>query len=179
MKIAGITYYDGKPQLYLKPDTALLVNRKPFFLPHFTEEVTARPCIAARISRMGRCIEARFAERYYTETAPAINFQALAVLQQGDIDSITRALAFDNSFAVGIFSASAAETEWQYNHTAVTTNGWVECMNEAVAQVSRYITLRTGDMVAVDLRCEPLALKREDVISAVVAGEEVLYCKIK
>ncbi len=180
MKIVGLTYIDGRSQLYLKPDTALLVNRKPFFLPHFTENISARPCLLVKISRMGRCISSRFAERYYSEYALGINFIAEDMLHEGGVDGVTRAVAFDNSMAVGGFvEGDIHESEWSINGMKLPFGGVIEDVSSAVERVSGYVTLRTGDMVAVDFSCTPVQVKREDVVVASAGGEELLYCKIK
>ena len=169
--------------MYVKPDAALLVNRKPFFLPHFSEEIEAHLCMVAKISRMGRCIEARFAERYYEETAPACNFMMHGLEKGTGLDGLTKGIAFDNSLAVGRFvRAGEMKAVWAVDNKETETGDLITSMNEAVAEVSRYITLRTGDMVAVDYSCEPVMLRREMVISASNDTEdtaELLYCKIK
>ena len=170
----------GERQLYLKPDTALLVNRKPFFLPHFTEDVLAHPCIVARIDRMGRCIAAKFASRYYNETALAINFSAAALEEAKSVDEITKSIAFDNSFSVGVFSTDNKEAaKWWQNGITHSFTSMLTKIDEAIALASSYITLRTGDMVAVDLLADPISAKREDVFSATLEDNEILYCKIK
>ena len=179
MKIAGLTYLQGERQLYLKPDTALLVNRKPFFLPHFTEDIVMHPCIVARIDRMGRCIAERFAGRYYSEIAPALNVQAKG-MEGGNLDKLTRGIVFDNSFPVGKFSETdPKEMQWNYDGKVFEVKGLIEDLNKAVALVSEYITLRTGDMVAVDLCCDGITAEREKSVSVTAGNEEILYCKIK
>lgn len=185
MKIAGLTYLDGRKQLYLKPDTALLVNKKPFFLPHFSDKITAHAAVVVKISKMGRCINSKFASRYYSELAPAVNFMALDN-DLNDVDKVTKAVAFDNSMAVGEFvevDALATQSDhfvWLLNDQPLAVDGLIEDLNNAVAQVSNYITLRMGDMVAVDLKMkEPILLKREDVIQAQLDDQLTLFCRVK
>ena len=180
MKIAGFAYISGGKQMYLKPDTALLVNKKPFFLPHFSEQIEAHPAVVARIDRMGRCIAPKFASRYYMQTAPAINFMACCNIETVTFDVMTRSMAFDNSMAVGIFAAESKEyAEWYYNGITMIAHTLLDDINKAVAEVSNYITLRTGDMVAVDYEAEPLKISRNDEFSVRIKDEELLFCRIK
>lgn len=166
--------------MYLKPDTALLVNRKPFFLPHFTEQIDAHPAVVARIDRMGRCIAEKFAGRYYSLTAPAINFNARLKEGEDTLDCLTKSFVFDNSMAVGSFAENNKEKlEWYYNGITLSLHTLLEDMNKAIAEVSSYVTLRTGDMVAVDYVSEPLEISRNDEFSVKSDSEDILFCRIK
>lgn len=170
MKIVGITYCEGTKQLYLKPDSALLVGGKPFFLPPFGEQVVAHWCLVGRINRLGRNIEEKFAHRYYDAYTWGLNIQVLDELQKGyKGDAWTRATAFDNSLVVG---EMVPVTE------PLLKANWVCTLEQAIAQSSRYITLRMGDLVAVDSVEPPFLLEREQVIEKTF-GSGHLYCKVK
>ena len=56
-----------EPQFFMKPDTALLRNNDPFYVPSFSNEVHYETELVVRINRVGRAIEERFASRYYDE----------------------------------------------------------------------------------------------------------------
>ena len=56
-----------EPVFFLKPDTALLRNNDPFYIPSFSQEVHYECELVVRINRVGKCIEERFAHRYYDE----------------------------------------------------------------------------------------------------------------
>lgn len=184
MKITGLTYHKGDVSMYLKPDTALLVNKKPFFLPHFSERIEARLCLVAKISKMGRCIGEKYASRYYSELAPALNLR-VADCHFDSIDELTKAIAFDNSMVVGDFVSLDSSNfniehyKWFNNGNELTVGSLAESMDKAVAQVSSFITLRMGDMVAVDYVGAPVQLQREDIFIAQIDGQQQLYCKIK
>ena len=57
----------AEPVWFLKPDTAMLRNNDPFYIPRFTREVHAACGLIVRISRVGRAVSERFAHRYYDE----------------------------------------------------------------------------------------------------------------
>lgn len=180
MKIIGLAYLGDKVQMYLKPDSALLVNKKPFFLPHFSEKIDARVCVVAKINRLGRHIAPKFASRYYSEIAPGLCFIDRDINNTTQLNELTCGIAFDNSMAVGTFLGDA-ETEWIWRIGEVEQRQakLIEDLDNAVARVSDYITLRMGDMVAVEYACEPVSLERDMVITVMAGNEELLYCKIK
>lgn len=68
--------YPPSPLFFLKPDTALLRNNDPFYLPAFSDEVHYECELVVRINRVGRCIAERFARRYYDEVGLGIDFTA-------------------------------------------------------------------------------------------------------
>ena len=61
------TFESEDPVLFMKPDTALLKGGKPFFLPDFSEEMHYETELVVKISRLGKNIAERFADRYYEE----------------------------------------------------------------------------------------------------------------
>ena len=64
------------PQFFLKPDTALLRNNDPFYVPDFSREVHYETELVVKINRVGRAIGERFAPRYYSEVGLGIDFTA-------------------------------------------------------------------------------------------------------
>jgi 2-keto-4-pentenoate hydratase/2-oxohepta-3-ene-1,7-dioic acid hydratase in catechol pathway len=65
-----------EPIYFLKPDTALLRNNDPFFIPSFSEQVDYETELVVKINRVGKCIEERYAHRYYDEVGLGIDFTA-------------------------------------------------------------------------------------------------------
>ena len=56
---------DKDPIIFLKPDTAILKDGKPFFLPDFSQNMEYETELVVRICRLGRNISTKFAPRYY------------------------------------------------------------------------------------------------------------------
>ena len=181
MKIIGVTYGERK-SLILKGDSALLVNRKPFFIPDETNNPVAFPALALRVCRLGKHIAPRFANRYYDAIAPALDIQAEDLRTQAitNGEPWTTAVSLDGSFPLG---------EWRENgtnETSLFTNGeeyivTEEQVAEAVCLVSRYMTIRQGDVIYLQLTDKPTPLQRNDSLTAGFSGEETdaLFCRIK
>ena len=53
-----------EPVLFLKPETSLLRENKPFYLPDFSQQVEHEAELVVRIGKMGKNIGVKFAERY-------------------------------------------------------------------------------------------------------------------
>lgn len=152
--------------MVLKGDSSLLVNRKPFFIPDWSEDVRMTPCVVLRVSRMGKNIGAKFASRYYDAVAPALNICAADFVAQGDA---VRGWAFDYSLVLGQFVA----VDELADHEPFLP------FEEAIHRISQVMTIRQGDLIFVDCATGWRALEREELITVEKDNQELLYCKIK
>ena len=166
MKIVGFSQIDNEVRMVLKGDSSLLVNRKPFFIPDWSEDVRMTPCVVLRVSRMGKNIGAKFASRYYDAVAPALNICAADFVAQGDA---VRGWAFDYSLVLGQFVAVDELTD----HEPFLP------FEEAIHRISQVMTIRQGDLIFVDCATGWRALEREELITVEKDNQELLYCKIK
>ena len=157
MKIIGFVYQNGRSAMVLKGDSCLLNGRKPLFVPDWTNEPVMTPCVVLRVSRLGKEIAPRFASRYFDAVAPGADFAAADLLRkaQAEGESWTEAIAFDYSLAIGEWSlmANGQTDEWRMFE-------WGEGMQtdllmtpeEAIAQVSRVMTIRQGDLIYIQAK---------------------------
>ena len=65
-----------QPTIFMKPDSALLRENRPFFIPRFSNQIEHEVELVVRINRLGRNIAPRFAHRYYSEVALGVDFTA-------------------------------------------------------------------------------------------------------
>lgn len=165
MKIICFSKIGDTIQMVLKGDSSLLVNRKPFFIPDWSTDVRMTPCVVLRVSRLGKNIGSRFANRYYDSMALGVNIIAADSVAQGDW---VRGFAFDYSLPVGEFAPIEQPIE-----------GLVLDIDTAVEIASKVMTIRQGDLIVVDRDIAARALLPEEVIREEKDGKEVLYCKIK
>ena len=171
MKIIGFVYNNGETEMVLKGDSCLLNGRKPFFMPDWTKEVGVTPCLILRVSRLGKEIAVKFADRYYDAVAPGEDFSALDVAQElaKAGKPWTKALAFDYSLAIGEWINIG---DWTLDHLVLTPEG-------AIAQASKVMTIRQGDLIYIQAKQAPQPVQKEEILRTEVNGEEKLYCKIK
>ena len=90
------------PVFFLKPDTALLRNNDPFYIPAFSQEVHYECELVVRINRVGKGIAERFAHRYYDQVGLGIDFTARDLQRQAIAEGLPweRCKAFDRSAAL-------------------------------------------------------------------------------
>ena len=165
MKIIGFIGIDGTTEMVLKGDSCLLNNRKPFFLPEQDAEIRMTPCIVLRVSRLGKHIAPKFANRYYDAVANGADFCNDTLLAQARKkgSSWTQAIAFDYSLAIGEMGNNKQRAE-----------NLIISPEEAIAQVSQWMTIRQGDLIYIHRTYGSHIVKSEEVIEA-----EGLYCKVK
>ena len=174
MKIIGFVYNDGQTEMVLKGDSCLLNGRKPFFIPDWSNEIGVTPCIILRVSRLGKEIARKFADRYYDAIAPGEDFIALDKVREAKAAGKpwTQALAFDYSLAIGEWSDKVESQESR-------VESYILSPEEAIAEASSVMTIRQGDLIYIQAACAPRKVQKEEVLRVEVEGEEKLYCKIK
>ena len=182
MKIIGFTYYpsptsDSQWSMVLKGDSCLLNGRKPMFIPEWTEELGVTECVILRVSRLGKEIALKFADRYYDAIALGADFIAMDALREAQATQRpwTQAIAFDYSLAIG---------EWGSPTLTLPLMGGnpgnlVLSPEEAIVEASKVMTIRQGDLIYIQRSQAPRPVHKEDIIRVEIDGEEKLYCKIK
>ena len=149
----------GEPLIFMKPDSALLRENKPFFIPDFSKQVEYEVELVVRINRLGKNISEKFASRYYEEVALGIDFTAR------DLQQRQRALgapweiakAFDNSAVISDFIPLSTLANAQGISFSLSKNGvevqrgntqdMLFSVNQIIAYVSQFFTLKIGDLI--------------------------------
>lgn len=147
------------PVIFMKPDTALLRENKPFFLPDFSEEIHYETEIVVRICKMGKNISRKFAPRYYDAIALGIDFTARDLQQkfkdQGAPWDICK--GFDNSAPVSEFvpkeqfaDINNLQFHLDLNKKTVqqgNTKDMIFKIDEIIEYASKFFTLKVGDLI--------------------------------
>lgn len=161
--------------MVLKGDSCLLNGRKPLFMPEWTKELGVTECMILRVSRLGKEIAPKFADRYYDAVAPGADFIAMDLAREAEKAGRpwTEALAFDYSLAIG---------EWLDGLKELKNEGvkeWLMTPQEAIERASKVMTIRQGDLIYIQAKQAPRPVTKEEIIRVEIDGEEKLYCKIK
>ena len=147
-----------EPVIFMKADS-VLKNGKPFFIPDFSSEIHYETEIVIKISRLGKNIAASFAHRYYDEVTVGIDFTARDLQGQLRSKKLPWELckAFDNSAAVGKFLPLAGLGDVNQLPFHLDINGQtvqqgntqqlIFPVDKIIAYVSRFFTLRMGDLI--------------------------------
>ena len=149
----------SEPVIFMKPDSALLRENKPFFIPDFSKQVEYEVELVVRINRLGKNISEKFASRYYEEVALGVDFTARDLQQRqralGEPWEIAK--AFDNSAVISDFIplstlANAEGISFSLSKNGVevqrgNTQDMLFSVNQIIAYVSRFFTLKIGDLI--------------------------------
>ena len=192
-KELGETLYRAEePVIFTKADSALLTDGKPFFIPDFTERCEYETELVVRICRLGRSISSRFAHRYYDAVTVGIDFTARdlqqRLRQQGLPWEICK--GFDGSAVVGRFiPMTALERGIQDLHFHLSINGqtaqeghtadMLHPVDELVSYISRFFTLKTGDLIYTGTPTGVGPVHIDDHLEGWLEGDKVLDFNVK
>lgn len=184
---------DAEPIYFIKPDTSLLRNNDPFFIPSFSSQVDYETELVVKICRVGKCIEERYAHRYYDEVGLGIDFTARDIQREAIAKGLPweRAKGFDRSAAISPRFLSLSELGKKVDELKfeMSLNGEVRqvgqvkdmifSVDKIIASVSRYMTLRMGDYIFTGTPAGVGPVSKGDVLRATLEGEELLNFDIK
>ena len=152
-------YKTEAPVLFTKADSSLLKSGKPFFVPDFMGRIDYEAELVIRICRLGKNIPQRFAHRYYDAVTVGIDFTARDVQQQLREKGLPWDLSksFDGAAAIGEWVGKDMFLDVQALRFHLDINGqtvqegctadMVFGIDEIVAYISQYFTLKTGDVI--------------------------------
>ena len=181
-----------EPVVFLKPDTAILLKKHPFFIPEHSNEVHHEIEVVVKINRLGKHIEPRFAHKYYDEIGLGIDFTARDVQAKCKEKGLPweKAKAFDGSAAVSRFFKLSAlnkpitdiDFHLDINGNTVqkgNTKNMLFPVDELIAHVSKYFTLKTGDLIFTGTPAGVGKVEREDLLELYLEGEKIFYFNVK
>lgn len=150
----------GEPVFFMKPDSSLLRNNDPFFIPEWTNDVHHEIELVLRISRLGKGIEKRFAHRYYQQIGLGIDFTARDVQNRLKEKGLPweKAKAFDRAAVIGSSFLPAGDfpdlknIEFRLDVNGKTVQSgnsglMIYDFDDIVSYVSQFVTLKIGDLI--------------------------------
>ena len=148
-----------EPVIFMKPDSALLKDSKPFFIPDFSRQVDYETEMVVRICRLGKNISERFAHRYYDAVTVGIDFTARDLQRKFRAEGKPWELCkgFDSSAAIGDWVpveklGDIQKVNFHLNIDGKTvqqgnTADMLFSVDQIIAYVSRFCTLKIGDLL--------------------------------
>jgi 2-keto-4-pentenoate hydratase/2-oxohepta-3-ene-1,7-dioic acid hydratase in catechol pathway len=179
-----------EPVVFLKPDTALLKDNAPFYYPDFSKDIHHEVEILLRINKEGKNIDPAFAHKYYDEIGIGIDFTARDLQQKCKTKGLPWeiAKAFNGSAPVSAFVPKAG-----YNLSdldfSLRINGEIRQQGNTklmlfnfdtiIAYVSRFFTLKTGDIVFTGTPQGVGPVQVGDRLEAFIADKPMLSFEVK
>ncbi|NQU55505.1 MAG: fumarylacetoacetate hydrolase family protein [Bacteroidetes bacterium] len=181
-----------EPIFFMKPDSALLRNNDPFYIPDWTNEVHHEIELVLKINRIGKNIEKRFAHRYFDEVGLGIDFTARDVQNKLKAKGLPweKAKAFDkaavlsNTFVAKSDFANPKAIPFKLDiNGSLVQSGNSELMmfdfEEVISHVSKYVTLKMGDLIYTGTPAGVGAVKIGDHLEGYLEDRKLLDFMIK
>jgi acylpyruvate hydrolase len=179
------------PVVFLKPDSSLLKNNKPFFLPGFSGMIQYETEVVIKICKLGKGISQKFAYRYYDELTLGIDITARDIQNRNSAAGLPWELSkcFDGAAPLGKFvpissveSVNNLDFRLEINNKIVqqgNTSDMIFSIDEIISYVSQYFTLKTGDLIFTGTPSGVGPLIKNDNVVAFLGNEPLLDFNIK
>ncbi len=179
------------PVIFLKPDTAILLKKQPFFIPDFSNEVHHEVEVLVKINRVGKYVDSKFAHKYYEQIGLGIDFTARDLQQQLKQKGLPWEIskAFDGSAVIGKWvSKSSFEnlnklpfSLLKNNETvqSATTEDMLWGIDEIIAYVSKFFTLKIGDIIFTGTPSGVGKVESNDSLKGYIGDDEFFSIKVK
>lgn len=181
-----------EPIFFMKPDSSLLRNNDPFYIPDWTNEVHHEIELVVKINRIGKNIEQRFAHRYYDEIGLGIDFTARDVQNKLKDKGLPweKAKAFDKAAVLGgEFISKSDFPDSDSINFKLDINGknvqegnsklMMFGFDELISHVSKYVTLKIGDLIYTGTPAGVGAVKIGDHLEGFLEDKKILDFQIK
>lgn len=184
-----------EPVIFTKADSSLLKDGKPFFVPDWAEQVDYEAELVVRISRLGKGIPERFAHRYYDAVTVGVDFTARDWQEKARRNGLPWEISkgFDGSAVIGEWQSLPLSTDGEKDiqnlNFRLDINGKTVqegCtadmfyrVDELIAYLSRFFTLKTGDLLFTGTPTGVGPVRVDDHLQGWLEDRKVLdfYCK--
>ncbi|CDF78520.1 fumarylacetoacetate (FAA) hydrolase [Formosa agariphila KMM 3901] len=179
------------PVVFLKPDTAILLKKQPFFIPDFSDDVHYEVEVLVKINKVGKYIDKKFAHKYYDEVGLGIDFTARDLQAKLKAKGLPweKAKAFDGAAVIGkwlpksefsdlnqlSFSLKKNENTVQNGNTSHML--WK--IDELIECVSKYFTLKIGDVIFTGTPSGVGPVAPNDVLKGFIEDRELFSITVK
>lgn len=182
---------EEEPVIFMKPETALIPAKFPFFYPEFSTDVHYEAELVIKINRIGKNISEKFAHRYYDEVSLGIDFTARDLQSMLKAKGLPweRAKAFDGSAPVGEFvSLKDAGNIDDLKFTLLVNDevrqqghsvNMIFSVDKIIAFVSKFVTLKKGDLIFTGTPEGVGPVRIGDKLTALLGDKELLSFDIK
>jgi 2-keto-4-pentenoate hydratase/2-oxohepta-3-ene-1,7-dioic acid hydratase in catechol pathway len=179
------------PVVFLKPDTSILLKKQPFFIPEFSTDVHHEVEILVKINKIGKHIDKKFAHKYYDEVGLGIDFTARDVQSALKAKGLPweKAKAFDGAAVVGKWLPKSNFTDINNINFSLKKNDEIVQkgnttymlwkIDEIVEYVSKYFTLKIGDIIFTGTPAGVGKVSANDVLQGFIEETEMFSIKVK
>ncbi len=180
-----------EPIIFMKPETAVLKNNAPFYYPYFSQNIHFEVELLIKISKEGKNITPRFAYKYFSEIGIGIDFTARDLQDKAKASGLPWDIAkgFNGSAPMSDFLPLASLTDVNNIDFSITLNGvqkqegnsnqMIFDFSHLVAYISKFFTLKKGDVIFTGTPAGVGAVAVGDVLEAFLENNKMLVCEVK
>ena len=181
----------SSPVFFMKPDSALVISNRPFFYPEFSRDVHHELEVVIRINRLGRSIEEKYAGRYFNELGLGVDFTARDLQAEQKKKGLPWEIAkgFDYSAPISEFFPLSEFKDIHKLSFRLDLNGktvqdgntslMIFSFEKIIAYVSRFMTLKTGDLIFTGTPAGVGPVAIHDRLEAYLEGKKVMDFPVK
>lgn len=181
-----------EPVIFTKPDTAVIRNNAPFYYPDFSKDIHHEVELVLRICKEGKNIQEKFASKYYDAIGVGIDFTARDLQQKAKEKGLPWDIAkgFNGSAPLGDKFIAVNDFADVKNITfSLKINGELKQQGNTslmlfdfdyiTSYLSRFFTLRTGDLIFTGTPKGVGPVNVGDVLSASIEDEKLLEFEVR
>jgi acylpyruvate hydrolase len=181
----------SEPVIFMKPDTAILKNNSPFYYPDYSNDIHHEIELVLKISREGKNIEEKFAHKYFEEIGLGIDFTARDLQSKAKEKGLpwTIAKGFNGSAPVSEFVPVADFTDLNNLNFSLNVNGETKqqgntnmmlfSFNLMISYLSRFFTLKKGDLIFTGTPAGVGPVKIGDRLEGFIEDKKMLDFEVK
>jgi len=179
------------PVVFLKPDTSILPENQPFFIPDFSNNVHHEVEILVKINKVGKHIDKKFAAKYYNEIGLGIDFTARDLQSELKTKGLPweKAKAFDGAAVIGKWLSknnfkNIDDINFSlHKNEAIVQQGNTNLMlwkiDELIEYISKYFTLKIGDIIFTGTPAGVGKVVANDKLIGYIENQELFSITIK
>ena len=179
------------PVIFIKPDTAILLKKQPFFIPDFSDDVHHEVEVLVKINKVGKHISKKFAHKYYDQIGLGIDFTARDLQTQLKEKGLPweKAKSFDGAAVIGNWMPKSnfddvdnINFSLKKNESFVqkgNTSHMLYKIDEIIEYVSKYFTLKIGDVIFTGTPAGVSRVQPNDVLDGYLEDNQLFSIKVK
>lgn len=181
-----------EPVIFLKPDTAVLLKKQPFFIPDFSNDVHYEVELLVKITKVGKYIQEKFAHKYYDEIGLGIDFTARDLQKKLKEKGLPweKSKAFDGAAVIGekwmdknsFSDLNNINFSLLKNGESVqngNTGNMLWKTDEIISYVSQFFTLKIGDIIFTGTPAGVGKVSINDTLTGFIEGKQFFSINIK
>ncbi|AXT63323.1 FAA hydrolase family protein [Aquimarina sp. AD10] len=179
------------PVVFMKPDTSILLKKQPFFIPDFSNDIHHEVEVLIKINKVGKHIDKKFAHKYYDEISLGIDFTARDLQSKLKEKGLPweKAKSFDGAAVIGHWVSKKEFVDVDDIDFHLEKNGktvqrgntklmlWK--IDELIEYISKYFTLKIGDVIFTGTPAGVGSVKAEDILTGYISDKQFFSIKIK